>query len=141
MRDDIQGQHRKKFGKWGVASCVIASVLMVALPVACVLYLANYDEGAQATDCTTAYDSAFDWEQEVRSRADLPDTFERNRPWFGVRPTSVLRSEHPGAEFMAFNFSIENLFGARVTHHSVAAFSPPPACRLLEVWVFEGRLG
>ena len=130
----IRDRGDKGYIRSGVVARLITAMLVVM--AACTL-----EEDTGASDCTTAYDSAFDWQQEVKARADLPDTFERNRPWFRVRPGASLRAEHPRAEFMAFNFTIQNVLGARVTHHSVAAFSPPPACRLLEVWVFEGRLG
>ncbi len=91
--------------------------------------------------CNTAYDEIFDWEQRVKSSSDLPETFKSDRRYLRVSPTSSLRAEYPTAEFLAFNFSRENTFGARVSLHSVAAFTRAPSCRLLDVWVFEGRLG
>ena len=91
--------------------------------------------------CKTAYDEIFDWEQMVRSSSDLPETFRSDRRYLRVSPTSSLRAEYPTAEFLAFNFSRENASGARVSLHSVAAFTRAPSCRLLDAWVFEGRLG
>ena len=95
----------------------------------------------QPQSCKTAYDEIFDWEQSVKASSDLPETFRSDRRYLRISPTSSLRAEHPTAEFLAFNFSRENTFGARVSLHSVAAFTRAPSCRLLDVWDFEGRLG
>ena len=97
----------------------------------------------EETNCTEAFDQAYEWEQRVKAQLDYPETYDAGGLFESSGDGSASWGKLTGSTkerpLVGYNFETSNAFGVPIGMRTVATFTPYPGCELLDVSVFEGK--